>query len=59
MGRYNFIKTSDKEVALLLRKEGYTELSKEGDKWVFLNDREFKFSKYDEDNIEYTNKMNI
>ena len=59
MSKKNFIKTSDKEIWLLLKKEGYTELPKEGDKWVFLNDKDFNFSSYDRKNIEYTNQMII
>ena len=59
MSKKNFIKTSDKEIWLLLKKEGYTELSKEGDKLVFLNDRDFKFSSYDLNNMEFTNQMHI
>ena len=59
MNKKNFIKTSDKETWLLLKKEGYTELQKEGDKWVFRNDKDFNFSSYDRKNIEYTNQMII
>lgn len=59
MSKKNFIKTSDKEIWLLLKKEGYTELSKEEDKWVFLNDKDFKFSSYDLNNMEFTNQMHI
>ena len=59
MSKKNFIKTSDKETWLLLKREGYTELPKEGDKWVFLNDKDFNFSSHDKKNIEYTNQMII
>lgn len=59
MSKKNFIKTSDKEIWLLLKKEGFTELSKEGNKWVFLNDKEFNFSSHDKNNMEYTNQMFI
>jgi len=59
MSRKNFIKTSDKETWLLLKREGYTELPKEGDKWVFLNDKDFNFSNHDKENMEYTNQMII
>ena len=59
MSKKNFIKTSDKEIWLLLKKEGYTELPKEGNKWVFLNDKEFNFSNHDKNNMEYTNQMFI
>ena len=46
-------------VWLLLKKEGYTELPKQGDKWVFLNDKDFKFSNHDQNNMEFTNQMFI
>ena len=59
MSKKNFIKTSDKETWLLLKREGYTELPKEGNKWVFLNDKDFNFSSHDKKNIEYTNQMII
>ena len=59
MSKKNFIKTSDKEIWLLLKKEGYTELPKEGNKWVFLNDKDFKFSNHDHNNMEFTNQMYI
>ena len=59
MSKKNFIKTSDKETWLLLKREGYTELPKEGNKWVFINDKDFNFSSHDKKNIEYTNQMII
>lgn len=59
MSKKNFIKTSDRETWLLLKKEGYTELQKEGDKWVFLNDKDFNFSSHEKKNMEYTNQMII
>ena len=41
-----FIKTSDEETANLLRASGLMELSKEGDKWVFVNEiNKIQFSK--------------
>ena len=33
-----FVKTNDENVAEELWRAGFTELTKEGDKWVFLND---------------------
>lgn len=59
MDKKNFIKTSDKEIWLLLIKEGYTELQKEGNKWVFLNNGNFQFSNHDLNNMEFTNQMYI
>lgn len=55
----NFIKTSDKETRLLLIKEGYTEVGKEGNKWVFINDKNFAFSEYDQGTITYSDMLNI
>lgn len=33
-----FVKTSDEETANLLRSYGLTELAKEGNRWVFVNE---------------------
>lgn len=32
-----FVKTTDEETAKYLRQMGFTELPKDGDRWVFLN----------------------
>lgn len=58
MGK-NFIKTSDEDTRLLLRKEGYVEVGKDGDKWVFINDKNYNFSEQDKKMIMYTNILNI
>lgn len=40
-----FIKTNDENTAKLLRDSGLVELAKEGDKWVFVNEKDkLKFS---------------
>lgn len=56
-----FIRTSNEDTAEMLRKEKFTELPKEGKFWVFINDKNVKFSKEEkkEKNIIYTNKMFI
>lgn len=38
MEKKNFVKTNDAETAEMLRKAGFVELAREGDKWVFLNE---------------------
>ena len=38
MSNKHFIKTSDEATALMLRKIGLQELSKEGNKFVFINE---------------------
>ena len=40
--KQNFVKTSDEYTANLLREAGLTELPKEGNKWVFINDGDKK-----------------
>lgn len=52
----HFIKTSDETVAKELRKEGYVELSKEGQQFVFINDSK-KVKTFDEKKIIYTDNL--
>ena len=52
----HFIKTSDGNVAEELRKQGYVELSKQGDFFVFINDSK-KEKTFDEHKIIYTDKI--
>ena len=52
----HFIKTSDETVAEKLRNEGYTELSKEGSQFVFINDSK-KAKTFDEQKIIYTDNI--
>ena len=40
----NFINTTDKETAKLLREMGFEELPKNGDVWVFVNDTDDKIT---------------
>lgn len=52
----NFIKTTDKHTAELLREAGLKELAKEGNRWVFINEpNKLDFSTDDQKNIHATN----
>lgn len=53
--KQHFIRTTDKATADALRAEGYVELAKEGNTYVFLNDFDKNFS---EDTIDMK-KVNI
>ena len=52
----HFIKTQDEQVAEQLRKEGYTELSKENNSFVFINDSK-KAQTFDKKKIIYTDNI--
>ena len=54
----NFIQTQDEKVAETLRNEGYVELSKQGNFFVFINDIT-KPKTFDEQKITYTNILNV
>jgi hypothetical protein len=56
---YNFIKTSDYEVAEKLRSCGYQELPRDGKLFVFINDA--KTRKFDAEGKElvYTNALSV
>lgn len=49
-----FIATSDEETASRLRDLGYQELPKQGNRWMFVNDKKVHFSKSDEMKVSYT-----
>lgn len=53
----NFVKTSSEDTAQIMRKEGFVELPKEGNFFVFLNNEKMLF----EENKEtiYTNNLNM
>lgn len=56
----NFIKTSDKHTAELLREAGLQELAMEGNRWVFINEpTKIDFSTDDEKNIHATNILHF
>lgn len=57
--KQNFIKTSDANTAEMLRNDHFTELPKQGDFFVFINDSTMKFSKQTEKQIIFTNTMNM
>lgn len=52
----HFIKTKDEAVAEEIRKEGYTELSKEGDVFVFINEAK-KNQTFDKKKVIYTDNI--
>lgn len=52
----HFVKTSDTEVANELRKNNYTELSKQGEFFVFINEPS-KQKTFDEKKVIYTNNL--
>ena len=55
----NFIKTSDLDTANKLKLNGFTEVSKEGEFYVFLNDGKQNFSEDDSKKMMYTNILNM
>lgn len=57
-----FINTTDEEVAERLRKYGFPELPKNGNKWVFVNElpeNNVIFSDHDISEISFTNNLVI
>ena len=57
--KQNFIKTSDLETAQELRRANLTELPKQGNFFVFLNNATAQFSEQTNKQIVYTNTMNM
>lgn len=55
----NFVKTSDSDTAAKLKASGFTEVSKEGEFYVFLNDGKQNFSEDENKNVIYTNILNM
>lgn len=56
----NFIRTSDKETALLLEEEGFVKIDESNGFYTFLNQTHKNFSRdVDEKKISYTNILNI
>lgn len=54
----NFIQTQDEKVAEILRREGYVELSKQGNFFIFINDIK-KPKNFDEKEITYTDILHV
>lgn len=54
----HFIQTSDEEVAKELRENGYQELSKQGNFFIFINEAK-KVKTFDENKIVYTDILNV
>ena len=57
--KYNFIKTSDKDIASNLRTHGFTAIAQEGDIYVFLNDGKYQFSADEQKKIVKTDILSI
>lgn len=55
MNKMYFVKTSDKETAEKLRKEGFQELPMEDGRYVFINMG--STANFENKNVEYTNKL--
>ena len=55
----NFIITTDKETAGKLEQEGLKLINKEGNKFTFLNNKAFAFSKKEGQKIVYTNMLSV
>ena len=50
----HFIATTDKTTAETLRKLGFQELSKDGNRWMFINDPDNMLFSDDKLNVAYT-----
>lgn len=50
-----FVKTSDEATAEKLRKEGFQELAKEGNSYVFVN--KTTTVSFDQTKVNYTNRL--
>lgn len=62
MKKTNFVKTSSESVAQELRSNGFKELPKEGDKFVFINkttDEDRMSLTFDESKVVYTDLLAI
>lgn len=57
MKKKPFIKTSDEEVAKVLRKAGYPELNKEGNLYVFVNEGNSNYSEVPLNKCVFSNTM--
>lgn len=58
MDNKHFICTTDPDTAKMLKKFGYEELPKQGDRWMFLNNKSIVFSS-DNMKLHYTNNLSI
>ena len=55
----NFVKTSDEHVADELRKNGFTELKRDGKLFVFVNNGKLNFSDKDKKEIIYSDVLSM
>lgn len=53
----NFITTSDEATAEELKKAGFRLLTKDGNRYTFLNDGSIHFSNIKEKKVAYTNML--
>ena len=58
MDKYNFIKTSQKEVIEQLKAAGFQLLEESNGVATFLNDK-FKKMNFDKKKVVYTNNLNV
>lgn len=54
----HFICTTDPDTAKMLKKLGYEELPRQGNRWMFLNNKSIVFSS-DNMKLHYTNNLSI
>ena len=57
--KHNFIRTTQEHVAEELRRNGFTELKKDGNFFVFVNDGKMKFSDKDKKEIIYSDILSV
>lgn len=57
MGKQNFVMTRSNLVADVLKKNGFTFVSHQGDTWTFLNDGKHTFSEDEKQHTVITNKI--
>ena len=55
----NFIRTTQEHVAEELRRNGFTELKKDGSFFVFVNDGKMNFSDKDKKEMIYSDLLSV
>lgn len=55
----NFIATTDEATAEELRKLGFQELPKQGNRWMFINDNKINFSSDAMKDVQTTNILHF
>ena len=59
MDNKHFICTTDPDTAKMLKKLGYEELPKQGNRWMFLNNQDKIVFSSDNFKLHYTNNLSI